>query len=372
MDNLARPVARYDYRHQIGGAIGPLGARIADMLLCGDYILGAEVEHFEQGFADYLAAREVVGLNSGTDALILALLALGIGPGDEVITQANTFHATVAAICFVGATPVLVDADRQTCLIDIGALPDAITPRTRAIIPVHLFGKPTAMAPILELAARHDLVVIEDAAQAHGARIGEQRVGTFGAIGCFSFHPSKNLAAAGDAGAIATNDPDLAGKIRILRGLGQSGQNNHVAIGLNSKLDAIQAAVLNAKLGQLDGWNRERREIAHFYRTQLFDLPVTFQADNAGEEHVYHLFQLGCAQRDRLLDFLIGRSIEATVRYPVPIHLQPAFAVQGWQPGQFPVAEALAAQMLCLPLRPGMPEQERWHVVRSVRAFFEG
>jgi dTDP-4-amino-4,6-dideoxygalactose transaminase len=344
-------------------------AEIRQMLIGGQYILTDHVAEFERGFADYLGVPHVRRVNCGTDALLIALKALDVGPGDEVITQANTFHATVAAIRHAKATPVLVDADEESFLIDESQISSAITARTRVILPVHLYGKPTPMRSLSDLARRKGLRVIEDAAQAHGARIEGRRAGAFGDIGCFSFHPSKNLAAAGDAGAIAGSS-EVAERVRRLRELGQCGQNNHVTLGFNSKLDAIQARVLSWKLPQLDAWNSDRRRIAAMYRERLSELPIGFQSVTCGEEHVYHLFQIRTEDRDRLMRHLQRAGIDAVVRYPAPIHLQPAFSDCGWRLGQFPVAERLAKELLCLPIRPDMTLEEVDYVCGNVAGFF--
>jgi dTDP-4-amino-4,6-dideoxygalactose transaminase len=365
-------IERYDYAADIGPDSEALFADIRDMVLEGRYILSREVREFEEAYAAYLGARHVRGVNTGLDALIIALLALGVGPGDEVITQANTFYATVAAIRLVGARPVLVDADPASFLMDAKAVEAAITPRTCVLLPVHLYGKPTPMAPLLEIAARRGLAVVEDTAQAHGARIDGRRAGTFGNIGCFSFHPSKNLAAAGDGGGLVTNDAALDEAIRRRRELGQCGQNNHVVVALNSKLDAIQARILSWKLEHLDAWNACRRAVAERYRSLLADLPVGFQSTSPGEEHVYHLFQVRTALRDGLLEHLRRHGIDAVVRYPTPIHLQEAFADCGFRKGQFPVAESLARELLCLPVRPSMSGQEIEYVAETMRSYFRG
>jgi len=363
-------VPRYNYPDQFGDQFEAVMADFRRMLLEGRYILTREVSDFERSFADYVGTKHAKGINNGTDAIIFALAALGIGPGDEVITAANTFYATVAAICLVGATPVLVDADEQTYLMDVRQLPAAITSRTKAIVPVHLYGKPCPMGEIMRIADGAKLAVIEDAAQAHGAKIDGRRVGSFGRAGCFSFHPSKNLAAAGDAGILVTNDPEIDRFVETTRGLGQQGQNHHVMLGGNSKLDSLQARVLSAKLPRLDAWNVERRRVAAAYRERLAGLPVSFQRDDAGEEHVYHLFQIGTKNRDALLDHLREQGVDAVTRYPQPIHLQPAFAGR-WQSGQFPIAEKLCHESLCLPIRPDMQDDEIDYAVGSVRAFFE-
>ena len=294
-------VARYNYRDQFGEDPTPLMRQVSEMLLAGRYILTGEVDGFESDFAAFLGVKHARGLNSGTDALTIALRACGVTQGAEVITQANTFHATVAAIRLCGARPVLVDAEERSFSLDARQLAGAITPRTRAVIPVHLYGQPAPMGAILAQVRDGRIAVIEDAAQAVGARIDGRPVGSLGAAACFSFHPSKNLAAAGDGGAVATNDGDLDRQVRLLRELGQDGQNHHVVVGLNSKLDAIQAAVLRYKLPSLPQWNARRRVVAAAYRERLADLPLRFQRVAPGEEHVYHLFQVRTDRRDDLL-----------------------------------------------------------------------
>ncbi|MBV8069868.1 MAG: DegT/DnrJ/EryC1/StrS family aminotransferase [Acidobacteriaceae bacterium] len=362
--------SRYNYHHQFGD-IQPLVDDLRRMLLEGHYVLSAEVQEFESAFARYCGCRHARGVNSGTDALVIAMRALGIGRGDSVVTQANTFHATVAAIELAGAKPVLVDAKDETFSFDVDQLASRAGGDIRAVIPVHLFGKPAPLRQILDIAGAHGMLVIEDAAQAHGASISGQRVGSFGTAGCFSFHPSKNLGAAGDAGAIVTNDSVFADRIEQYRSLGQREQNEHLVVGLNSKLDALQARILGWKLPQLDRWNRARRTVAGWYRSALAGVPVSFQAEAKDEVHVYHLFQIRTACRDQLLKFLRGKGIDAVVRYPTPIHLQPAFQKWGWREGEFPVAESLARELLCLPIRPDMDEGEVDFISSKVRAFFD-
>lgn len=362
-------VDRYNYSAQFGECSG-LIEELRAMLLGGRYILTDEVVDFERRFGAYVGVGHVHGVNSGTDALIIALLALGVGPGDEVITQANTFHATVAAIRLVGATPVLVDADSESFDFDHRQLRGVITERTKALLPVHLYGKTAPLAEILEVSEEYKLPVIEDAAQAHGARVNGKRAGSLGSLGCFSFHPSKNLAAAGDSGAVVTNDPALAEKVRVLRELGQQVQNHHVTVGLNSKLDAIQACILSWKLPKLDEWNGHRRQVAAWYRERLAQLPLDFQRLRGDEDHIYHLLQVRCKRRDELLAHLRSAGVDVVVRYPVPIHMQPAFTNCGWRKGQFPVAERLARELLCLPIRPDMTEGEVDYVAVQIYNFF--
>lgn len=364
-------VGRYNYASQLEDSIDAILSDIRSMLLSGRYILSSEVEEFERALAAFHGTRFAVGVNSGTDALVIALMALGIGQGDEVITQANTFYATVAAIRLAGAKPVLVDAEEDSFLINQHQLPAAVTSRSRALIPVHLFGKPTPMVQLLTFAREKGLFVIEDAAQAHGARWCGRMVGSFGDVGCLSFHPSKNLAAAGDAGAVLTNVAEVAEQIEQCRALGQQGQNNHVRLGANSKLDAIQARVLYAKLPHLECWNRSRRTVAALYRERLAGLPLRFQSSDPNEEHVYHLFQIRTEARESLLEHLRQSGVDAIVRYPVPIHLQPAFADCGWRKGDFPVAERLANELLCLPIRPDLTEPEIDYVTGCVRSFYQ-
>lgn len=344
---------------------------IWNLIETGKTVLGEKVEQFEQDFAAYVGTRFCRGVNSGLDALILSLRALEIGAGDEVITQANTFHATALAICAVGATPVLVDVDPATFQIDPAQLEQALSPATKAILPVHLYGQAAPMDEVMQLARSASLFVVEDAAQSHGATIRGRRVGSFGDMACFSFHPSKNLAAAGDAGAVCMGTASLDERVRALRWMGQQQQNVHQYLGMNSKLDALQALILSAKLPFLDAANQRRRETASIYRQRLRDLPVTFQQTLPEHESVYHLFQVRTERRDALLAHLIAHGVEAVVRYPTPIHLQPAFARFGWDTGDFPVAERLATELLCLPLRPDMTEEEIEWVITCVRTFFD-
>lgn len=363
-----RVVPRYNYRAQFSD-IDLVVTQMRDCLLDGRYVLSNEVTSFEEEFARYIGTRHALGVNSGTDALMLSLTALGIGPGDEVVTVANTFHATVLPILRVGARPVLVDCGASDYLMDPDQVQVAITSRTKAIIIVHLFGGVVPLQPYLELAERHGLHLVEDCCQAHGARWGDRRVGSMGAAGCFSFHPSKNLAGAGDCGMITTDDDQLAWKLARLRHLGQDRQNSHVALGWNSKLDALQAVVLRHKLPRLDQWNALRQRVAASYQDGLDDLPVGFQILDEGSDHVYHLFQMRTASRDSLLEHLCAAGIDAVVRYPTPIHQQPAFRELGYRSGAFPNAEMQASQTLCLPIRPDLGDDDIAYVCDTVRSF---
>ena len=314
------------------------------------FVLGEQVERFERAFADYVGTSHCVGVNSGTDALMLALRALGIGPGDEVITVSMTFVATALAIVQVGAKPRFVDVDPASRCLDLDQLEAAINPRTAAIIPVHLHGYPMDMQRLMAMASRHGLAVIEDAAQAHGARRDGRSAGSWGACGCFSFYPTKNLGCIGDGGAVVTNDPALAARVRTLRQYGwQEGQRVSSSYGVNSRLDELQAAVLNVLLPWLDQGNRERAEIADHYRRLLADLPVQLPASQPGS--VYHQFAIALDSRDRLKQYLSQvENIETAVHYADPVHLHPLFA--DGLAGSLPVTERLARSLLSLPIQP--------------------
>jgi dTDP-4-amino-4,6-dideoxygalactose transaminase len=358
-------VSRYDYAAQLPDA-QRVARQIHDVLVRGEHVLGPAVAEFEERFASYVGATHAVGLNSGTDALVLVLDALGIGRGDEVVTSANTFHATALAIARVGATPVLVDCgpDLQ---IDVARVAAALTPRTRAVIAVHLFGAACDVAALAALCREHGTHLVEDCAQAVGARVGGRRCGTFGIAGCFSFHPSKNLAAAGDAGAVVTDDAALADRLRVLRGLGQRTQNDHVALGYNTKLDEVQAVVLLAKLGHVDAWNADRARVALAYAERLPEEARAATPVTADGTHVYHLFPVYVPERDETLRKLVAAGIDAVVRYPRPVHRQPAFAYLGLPHDAFPHANRHADHTLCLPIRPGLTDAEIGYVVDAVR-----
>ncbi|MBB4277708.1 DegT/DnrJ/EryC1/StrS family aminotransferase [Rhizobium mongolense] len=363
-------VARYDYPSQFTGIEASLLQEIRDLLNSGQYVLGQAVAKFERDFATYIETKHAVGVNSGTDALILALHALGVGPGDEVITVSNSFHATALAIVRIGAMPVLVDCKPETFLIDLEQVEQKISKRTKALIVVHLFGQSVDMAAAHDLARRNGLLVVEDCAQAIGALSSGKKVGSTSDAGCWSFAPAKNLAAAGDAGAITLNNPEVADRLRQMRHFGQSTQNEHRFTGYNSRLDTIQALVLRKKLARVDMWGARRARIASIYKERLDGLPLAFQSGAKPGEHAYHLFQVKTELRDDLLSHLRESGIDAVVRYPTPIHLQPAFVDLGYRYGDLPVAEALAEQTLCLPLHPAMTADQIDLVCNSVHSFF--
>ena len=337
------------------------------------FVLSEAVTRFEREFAEYCGASHAVGVGSGTEALSIALAALGLGPGDEVITAANTFIATAEAIALVGATPVFADVDERTATIDVASAERAITSRTRAIIPVHLYGRPAAMSEIERLARMYDLRVIEDAAQAHGARYLGQRTGVLGDVACFSFYPGKNLGALGDGGAIVTNDAELALRVRELGNHGGTKKYDHRRLGTTSRLDALQAAVLSVKLPHLDARNARRRDIAARYNELFEGEPwiATPPLDTPDAQQVFHLYVLRVPPelRDRLAAHLAGEGISTGIHYPTPVHLTPAFAHLEYGAGAFPVAEALADESISLPMYPEMTDAQVERVPYAVRSF---
>ena len=326
------------------------------------FILGSEVETFETAFADFVGLGHAIGVSSGTAALHLALKVCGVGSGDEVITAANTFIATAEAIVYLGATPVFADVDPETQTLDVGQAEALITPKTKVILPVHLFGHPADMDPILDLAEAHGLMVVEDAAQAHGAEYKGRRAGGLGHVGCFSFYPGKNLGAYGDGGAVVTNDSALAEQIRMVRNHGRAEKYEHLTIGHNYRLDALQAAILGVKLEHLDRWNAARREHVHTYKDGLLGLSAVTPVEKPWAKHVYHIYQIQIENRGEVAAKLKEQGVATGVHYPIPLHLQPAFADRGQGRGSFPVAERLADHMLSLPMFPELTAEQIEHV----------
>ncbi len=325
-------------------------AAISRVVESGRYILGPEVENFEKDFAEYVGARFCVGVNSGTAALQLALMATGVGATDEVIVPANTFFATAETVSTAGARPVFVDADAVAYTIDVSKIENAITPRTRAIIPVHLYGQPADLDPIFEIARRHNLSVIEDAAQAHGAEYKGHRVGALGDVGCFSFYPAKNLGAYGDAGAIVTDDDMVARRIRLLRDHGSDRKYYHEIVGYNFRLETLQAAVLAVKLRHLESWTRLRRRHAAQYHELLKTSSLVLPRELEYARHVYHLYVVQSDRRDELQRKLAAAGVQTGIHYPVPIHLQPAYSSLGYRAGDFPETEKQSQRLLSLPM----------------------
>jgi dTDP-4-amino-4,6-dideoxygalactose transaminase len=335
-----------------------LSAAFERVLERGSFTLGDEVEALEAEFAEFVGTREAIGVGSGTDALHLALRAADIGPGDEVITAVNSFAATAEAIVFAGATPVFVDVDESTLLMDLGATTAALTERTRAIIPVHLYGQCVDMHRVLDIASPRGIRVIEDACQAHGASRSGLQAGAAGDAGCFSFYPSKNLGALGDGGIVATNDEDIARRIRRLRSHGEDANRAHVDVGLTSRLHGLQAAFLRAKLPQLAAWNQRRRAAASRYEAVLGGNGVVLPTVAPDSEHVFHLYCVRVANRDDVRRSLSQRGVQTGIHYQTPLHLEPAFAFLGGVPGDFPVAEKAASEIVSLPMHPHLTQAD--------------
>ncbi len=356
-----------DLRLQYKSLKVELDRAIGQVLDDGWFILGKNVAAFEQEFATYCGAAHAIGVGNGTDALQLALMACGVGPGDEVITAPHSATFTALAISATGAVPRFVDIQANSFNLDPARLLDAIGPRTRAIIPVHLYGQPADMQPILAIARQHGLVVIEDAAQAHGARYQGRRAGSLGDVGCFSFYPSKNLGAFGDGGMVVTSDPELADRVRMLRHGGQKARYDHQLLGINSRLDELQAAILRVKLAYLDRWNQQRRHIAALYTALLTDSAVEPPLEQPGVEHIYHLYVVRCRNRSALQAHLTQRGIETAVHYPTPIHLQAAYRGLNLGRGSFPVAEQCAQEVLSLPIYPELSDAKVRQVVAAIR-----
>jgi dTDP-4-amino-4,6-dideoxygalactose transaminase len=340
------------------------------VLASGRFILGDEVKQFEEEFARYCGTQFAIGTSCGTTALHLALRSCGVGVGDEVITTPHTFIATAEAIGHCGAKPVFVDVDTETGNIDAGRVAAAITPATKAIVVVHLYGQPAEMDAILGVARSHKVAVIEDCAQAHGATFRGKRVGGFGDAGCFSFFPAKNLGALGDAGMIVTNNEAVARTCRLLSDHGRESKYVHVVEGYNYRIDALQAAVLRAKLNHLDEWNRARRERAGLYRRLLRAPGVTLLREGEHTQSVYHLFVIRAERRDELREFLNQHRVETGIHYPIPLHLQPAYKHLGYRQGDFPGAEALARDVLSLPLHPQLPPETIEHICNLMHEFY--
>ena len=359
-------VAQYrDLKKEIDSAV----ARVFEG---GQFILGTEVASFEMEFAATIGVRHAVGVNSGTSALTLALRAAGIGLGDEVITVPFTFVATVAAIDAVGARTRFVDIDPESFTMDPKNIEPEVTKRTKAIVPVHLFGHPVDMAPVLAIADKYGLHVIEDACQAHGALYSDQPVGGLGDIGCFSFYPTKNLGAFGEGGIVVTNDVKLASTVRSLRDWGQERSQVYVRKGGNHRLDALQAAILRVKLPHLQDWTDARRRIARSYDTYFENTELRTPTEMGNARHVYHVYAIRSAIRDSLVATLQAERIGAAIQYPRPIHLQPAYADLGYGPGDFPVAEAASRELLSLPIYPELPRSGLERVATVIQQVIEG
>jgi len=358
-----------DLKKQYNSIKEEINQEISKVFEDTSFILGKKVAEFEKAFADFCGRKYCIGVGSGTSALLLALLALDLKQGDEVITVPNTFIATAEAISFAGAKPVFVDIKAETYNIDVNKIEEAITEKTKAIIPVHLYGQPADMDPIKEIAEKHNLDIIEDCCQAHGAEYKGKRV-PVSSIGCFSFYPGKNLGAYGDGGAVVTDDKELAEKIMIMRNCGQKEKYIHPIKGINSRLDSVQAAVLNVKLKYLEDWTNMRRKNAKIYNKVLPDsVKKPYEAEYA--KHVYHLYVIRTKKREELQEHLKNNGIFLGIHYPIPIHLQGAYFDLGIKEGSFPISEKYAKEILSLPMFPELEEEEIRYVAEKIKEFLE-
>jgi dTDP-4-amino-4,6-dideoxygalactose transaminase len=358
-----------DLKKQYESIKSEIDDAIKDVVESCQFILGERVAAFEADFAAYCQSRSALGVNSGTSALHLALLAAGVGPGDEVITVGYTFVASVAAICYTGAKPVLVDIDPRSCTIDPAKIEAAITQKTKVIMPVHLYGNCADMDPILDVARRQNLLVIEDAAQAHGAEYKGRRAGSMGSLACFSFYPGKNLGAYGEGGAVITSDEQYIEPLKQLRDQGQSEKYFHTMIGYNYRMEAIQGAVLGVKLKHLDDWNDLRRRHASVYYRELANSGVRLLEERPETVSVHHVFPLFTEERDELRSHLKQAGINTGLHYPIPVHLQPGFRHLGYNEGDLPETERACKEVLSLPMYPELTNQEVASIVDSVRQF---
>ncbi len=348
-----------------------MNAAVLEVMESAQFVGGPWLDRFEKEFASYVDAEHTVGTSSGTSAIELALKVLGIGAGDEVIVPANTFFATAEAVSNVGATPVFADVNADTFHIDLGSAEKVLTSRTRAIIPVHLYGWALDMEPIASFAKKNKLAIVEDAAQAHGVGRGGRRVGSSGRLTCFSFYPGKNLGAYGEAGAVTTNDAKLAEKLRLYRDHGSPTKYRHTVVGTNGRLDSLQAAVLSVKLPHLDGWNRSRYQHAQRYARGLEGTGLVTQVIPSSEQHNFHLFVVRTPKRDQLRDYLTAQGIGCSIHYPIPLHLTEAYQALGAPgAGSFPVAERLATEILSLPMFPELSVGQIDYTVSKVKEFF--
>jgi len=370
IQSVKHSIPAFDIKQQYSIIEAEVSAAVLEVLSSGRYIGGPIVANFQQQFADYTGVSECVGCNSGTDALFLALRALNIGAGDEVITTPFTFIATAEVISAVGAVPVFVDIDTTTFNLNVEQVAAAITPKTKAIIPVHLFGQPVDLTGLMDVAEAHNLLVVEDCAQSTGASWAGQKVGSIGHIGCFSFYPTKNLGAYGDGGAITTNDPEIAAKLRVLKEHGQKNRYYYEEIGVNSRLDAIQAAILQIKLRYLDIWNNQRRKVASRYHQFLNQVPgIIAPQELAGGMGVWNQYTIRVLgnKRDLIRSQLQERGVNTMVYYPHPLHLQPVYESLGYKQGQLPVTEQVCQEVLSLPMFPELSEQQQDQVIYSLK-----
>ena len=367
---MSTPIYLVDLKKQYKNIKSEIDIAIKKVLNSTQFILGDELKNFERDFSIFCQTDYAIGVGSGISALELGMRALGIGPGDEVITPANSFIASSSSISFTGAKPVFADCIEKTFNIDPVSIIEKISNKTKAIMPVHLYGQPANLDEIEEIAKKYKLFIIEDACQAHGARFNSKRVGSFGIFGSFSFYPGKNLGAYGDGGIIVTNDKNISETIKMMRNYGQKEKYNHIFLAYNSRLDNLQAAILSVKLKYLDGWNKKRQQNALIYNELLKDLPVTipYKLDNV--EHVYHLYVIRTEKRDELAEYLKTNGISTGLHYPIPIHLQRAYKDLNYKIGDFPVTEKLSKEILSLPMYPELEEKDIYYICKTIRRFF--
>ena len=356
-----------DLKAQYHSIKSEIDAAITNVLESSQFILGSEVAAFEDEYAAYCRVKYAVGVNSGTSALHLALLAAGIGPGDEVITTTFTFVATVAAIVYTGAKPVFVDIDPRSFTMDVTQIERAITQHTKAILPVHLYGQMANMDPILEIARRHNLIVIEDAAQAHGAEYNGKAAGSLGDLGCFSFYPGKNLGAYGEGGMVVTNHPEYARALKMLRDWGAEKKYQHMLKGYNYRLEGMQGAILRVKLRHLEDWTQKRREKAAYYNRLLAGNGIRPPEEMHYGRHVYHIYAIRTSEREAVQQALLAQGIQTGIHYPVPVHLRPAYADLGYRVGDFPHSEEAAREVLSLPIYAELSDEQVEQVAIALR-----
>lgn len=362
-------ISMLDLKAEYASIKAEVDTSLSAVLSSGAFILGPNVSSFEKEFAGYIGTKYAVAVASGTDALFLSLKALGIGEGDEVITTPLTFFATAEAISYTGAKPVFVDVDPMTHNIDPSKIEKAVTKRTKAVLPVHLWGLPADMAQVMEIANRHGLAVVEDCAQSAGAVYKGKKTGSFGAAGCFSFFPTKNLGCYGDGGMITTNDDNIYEKLKLLHLHGSKSRGVHEMIGYNSRLDEIQAAILRIKLKRLDIWNAARRKNAEYYSSQFSKLGIKCPAEPSGTEHVYHQYTIETGEREKTIESLKAAGVSAFVYYPNPLHLQKAYDGLGYKKGDLPASEMIGERMLSIPVHPFLSEEEKKTVAEAFKNF---
>lgn len=363
-------VTALDLKRQYGNIRGEINNAVSEVIASQSFILGPFVESFEHSIAEFCHVKHAIGVSSGTDAILLALMASGIDKGDEVITTPFTFFATAGSIARLGAVPVFVDIDPVTYNIEVSKIAPAISKRTKAILPVHLYGQCADMDSILEIAHAHGFVVVEDAAQAIGSVYRGKKAGSMGNIGCFSFYPTKNLGGYGDGGLVATNDDTLAELIKVLRVHGSKSKYYHSYVGMNGRLDAIQAAVLSVKLKYLDGWSEKRRLAASYYYEHLKALPIRLPKTESYNTHIFHQYVIATSQRDALMRYLEQQGVETTVYYPMPLHLQKCFEYLGYKEGDLPESERASHETLALPIFSEITQKEQDCVIDHIKNFF--